>query len=666
MKPCSKDLKRLVIVALFTFFLFSLLVLQFYKIQIIEKEKWVKIAKRQHQLVISERARRGLFYSNTSIKEGHPQAPEPLMVDVPAFHLYADPLSIPEALRDVLSTTICHILKLPKEDQAHIRAQFDKKSRSRKLALWLAPDEKKAIQNFFLPFAKEHKIARNALFFIQDYKRSYPFGKLLGPLLHTVREEKDPVTGGLVPTGGLEMLFNKYLTGKDGKRVILRSPRHPLDTGKVITPPENGADVYLTINQYLQAIAEEEIEKAVIRAEAKGGWAVMMDPYTGEVLALAQYPFFDPTNYRSFFNDPKLQEHTKIKAVTDPFEPGSTMKAITIAVTMQANAELKKEGKKEIFSPNEKVETRNTHFPGRSKPLKDLQNYNYMNLSLGMQKSSNIYMARMIQRVIDAKGADWYRKTLQDIFGFGIKTGVEIPSESVGLLPTPGKKHPSGALEWSAPTPYSLAMGHNVLATTFQMLRAYAIIANGGLDVQPTLVRKIVKTRADGTEKILYEHAPKGAKQLLDPGISRDLIQVMKYVTKPGGSAWRADIPGFTEAGKTGTSEKIVNNQYSKKDHISSFVGMAPAKNPRFVLMIVIDEPVKRFIPGVGKNQMGGVCAAPVFRLIGERALAYLGVEPDDPYGYPKGDPRHDAKKADLADEIQGLLRLNQAWNGGG
>jgi len=664
MTPSSKELKRLLIVALFTFFLFALLILQFYKIQILECDKWVHIAKKQHQQLIKEKAKRGLFYSNTSVKEGHKEEAQAFLCDIPTFHLYADPLSIPTEKRDGVSRLLNQVLQLKGEEFLKLRAQLDKISRSRRLTLFLDQEQQKAIQKLWLPFAKKEKIASNALFFIQDFKRSYPFGKLLGPLLHTVREEKDPKTGEVVPTGGLEMLFNNYLTGKDGKRLILRSPRHPLDAGELISSPENGADVYLSINHYLQAIAEEEIEKAVVQAEAKGGWAVMMEPNSGEILALAQYPFFDPSDYRKFFNDPKLQEQTKIKAVTDPYEPGSIMKPITIAVTMQANAELKQSGKKEIFSPSEKLETRNTHFPGRSKPLKDLYSHNYMNLPLAMQKSSNIYMARMVQRVVEAKGAEWYRHALQTIFGFGIKTGVEIPSESGGLLPTPGKKHPSGALEWSAPTPYSLAIGHNILATSMQMLRAYAIIANGGFDVQPTVVRSIIKTKSDGSRETLFTHQPQEPKRLLDPQISRELIRVMKYVTKPGGTAWRADVPGYTEAGKTGTSEKIIGGTYSKKDHISTFIGFTPAENPRFVLIVVIDEPATKYIPGVGKNHMGGFCAAPAFARIAERSLHYLGVEPNDPHGYPKGDPRHNPKQADWFEETQELLKLHKAWNG--
>lgn len=143
----------------------------------------------------------------------------------------------------------------------------------------------------------------------------------------------------------------------------------------------------------------------------------------------------------------------------------------------------------------------------------------------------------------------------------------------------------------------------------------------------------------------------------------QEIVCAMKYNTKPGGTSSRADIFGYTEVGKTGTSEKVINGQYSKKDHISTFVGFAPLSNPCFVLLIAIDDPEYKYIEGVGKNQLGGVCCAPAFREIGTRALQYLGVEPDDPFGFPPGDPRHDAQKADWYKETKELKELFDQWN---
>jgi cell division protein FtsI (penicillin-binding protein 3) len=295
--------------------------------------------------------------------------------------------------------------------------------------------------------------------------------------------------------------------------------------GKIIDPPENGSDIYLTINHYLQAIAEEEIENGVKKSKAKSGWAVMMDPHTGAILALAQYPFFPPYEYREFFNDPKLIEHTKIKAVTDANEIGSVMKPITLACALLANKCLEKEGKDCVFSMNEKMATSNGSFPGRKKPLKDTHTHNFLNAYMAIQKSSNIYVARLVDRIIKSLGNEWYRLQLEEVFGFGQRTLIELPGEVKGLLPRIGKRHPSGALEWSTPTPYSLAMGHNIQATSLQILRAYAIIANGGFKVQPTIVKKIIKNHEvilDNTWNLTTK------ERVLDADIVGDIANVVK------------------------------------------------------------------------------------------------------------------------------------------
>lgn len=651
MIPTAQDRKRLVFVSLFLFTLFTLLIAQFYKIQIVEGEKWSLAAKKQHHLVVVEPFKRGLFYSNTTIKKGHPEKPQPFVVDVLKFHLYADPQAIGENHRLEVVTNLSKLLKLEAQDIKKLEFQLSKKSHSRKLVMWLKPQMQNVIEKWWFPFAKAKKIPRNALFFVQDYKRSYPFGKLLGQVLHTLREDKDVKTSESIPTGGLELIFHNQLKGREGKRVILRSPRNPLDTGKVVIAPEDGADVYLTINHYLQAIAEEEIEKAVKNANAKGGWAVMMHPKTGEILALAQYPWFDPSSYRYYFNNPKFEENTKIKALTDPFEPGSTMKPITLAVALKANIELKKQGKPPLFSPLEKVATGIGHFPGRRKPLKDLHTHRFLNMYMGLQKSSNVYMAKMIQRVIEKMGDEWYRNSLRDIFGFGVKTKVELPGESSGLLPMPGKKHPNGTLEWSKATPFSLAMGHNLLVNSLQMVRCYAILANGGFDVQPTILRKIVKKNREGEEREVFPHTAIAHNLILEPEIVSNVTRAMRYVTKPGGTAVKGDIPGYTEGGKTSTSEKIVNGVYSKKNHISTFIGFAPTKNPEVVLFVAIDEPECKYIPGVGKNQLGGQCCAPAFREIGLRTLQYLGIAPDDVEGN------------EWMDNVKSLKKLYTEWN---
>lgn len=665
-KITIEDRKRLILIALFIFALFAILIAQFFNIQITQGEKWTHEARKQHFFTIDEPFVRGSFISNTFITRGHAEPSQKFVVDIQKYHLYIDPLSIPKKQRDPIAHYLSNVLKQADEERVHLRQQFEIKSRSRKLAMWLDPDLQDTIFKWWLAYAKEHKIARNALFFISDYQRSYPFGKLLGQVLHTIQAQKDENTKQALPTGGLELHFNSYLQGKQGKRLLMRSPRHAFETGEVITPPENGADVYLTINHCLQAIAEEEIAKGVKKCKGKGGWAVMMDPHTGEILALAQYPFFYPPDYQKHFNDPHLIEHTKVKAVTDANEPGSVVKPFTVATALMANEHLQKMHEKPLFDPAEMLPTSSGHFPGR-KDLKDLSHHSYMNMNMAVRRSANIYMARIVERIINRLGNAWYRGVLSETFGFGQKTFIELPAESAGLLPRIGKKHPNGALEWSTPTPFSLAIGHNIQLNSIQTVRAWSILANGGYMVNPTLVRKIIKKNPDGTETILLDHTQeerrKNFPRVLSEPIVKEIVTALKYVTKPGGSGQRGDVWGYTEVGKSGTAEKIINGVYSKTQNVATFVGFTPLTNPAFVLLVTIEEPESCYIPGIGRNTRGGIATAPVFREIALKSLEYLGIKPDDPYGYPVGDPRYDSEKADWIQETRKLQEMYEKWN---
>lgn len=663
----NADRMRLIFVSIGIFLLFSLLVVKFYRIQIVEGEKWAQEAKKQHFLIVKEPFHRGVFFSNTSVKKGHPENTQSFVVDVQKFHLYVDPESIPTRFRKAIANQLISILDIPQLEQHNFRSQFYKKSRSRKLAMWLDDDTRGKILEWWNPIAFRQKIPRNALFFVNDYQRSYPFGKMLGQVLHTIQCNKDEKTNQAVPTGGLELYFNSYLKGKQGKRRLMRSPRNSFETGEVIALPQHGADIHLTINHCLQAIAEEEIAKGVKKSKAKAGWAVMMDPYTGEILALAQYPFFDPTDYQSYFNNPQLVENTRIMALSDANEPGSVMKPITIAIALKANEVLRERGEKPVFSPTEKTASSNGHFKGRSKPISDTHVHYFLNMDMALQKSANIYMSRLVESVITRLGKDWYRASLQDCFGLGKKTNIELPAESSGVLPLPGKKHPNGTLEWSASTPHSMAFGHNVQVTSMQLVRAYGVFANGGYLVNPTIVRKMIKNYPDGSREVLLDNTKLERRnsfpRVLSPEIVQAVVRAMKYVTKPGGTASRANIWGYTEAGKTGTSNKIVNGSYSPTLYWPTFVGFAPLNHPAFVLLVTMDEPEYGYQVGVGKKHHGGTCTAPVFRDIATRALEYLGIPPDDPHGYPSGDPRHDPEKADWLPEVQRLQALYESWN---
>lgn len=424
--------------------------------------------------------------------------------------------------------------------------------------------------------------------------------------------------------------------------------------GPVLEKAQNGADVYLTINHYIQAIAERALEEGVKKHQAKGGWAIMMHPSTGEIYALAQYPFFSPDDYRKFYNDPDLLEDTKVRAVTDLFEPGSIMKPMIMAVALQASLECQQEKKQPLFTPQEMIATHLGNIKGSSFRLKDMRRHKYLNMYMALQKSSNIYVGKVLERVLEEKGDEWYRNKLIEVFSFGKKTNIELPGEANGLVPRQGLYHPNGRPEWSRPTPYVIGLGHNILLNSMQIIRSFATVINGGFEVEPTIIKTIINSSIE--EK--YQRAKHKKKQVLDSWVSQEIIKALKYVTKPGGSGRRADIVGYTEGGKTGTSEKIVDGKYSKKKYISSFIGFAPAQDPCFVLLVVIDEPVAKYIPGIGRNNQGGACAAPIFKEIAQKALQYLGTPPDDPLSL-KRDHRH----KDWVWEVNQLKQLYDQWN---
>ena len=201
----GSDRIRLVCLAFFIFCLFALLIAQFYRIQIVEGEKWTTQAQRQHYFYVKEPFLRGLFYSNTAIKRFNSETPQKLVVDIQKFHLYADPESIPARFRNTVAKNLIGMLDIPKTEEKAFRSNFYRKSRSRKLAMWLDKEERDQLLLWWQPFAKKYRIPRNSLYFVTDYQRSYPFGKLLGQALHTMQNNKDEKTQQAVPTGGLEL-----------------------------------------------------------------------------------------------------------------------------------------------------------------------------------------------------------------------------------------------------------------------------------------------------------------------------------------------------------------------------------------------------------------------------------------------------------------------------
>ena len=654
-----KERTRLILIIAVLLFLFSLLVYRFAHLQLVEEDKWQKVADGQHFFTVQEPFQRGTFYGK-SYKTGEAKR---LVYDLFRHHLYIDPITIPSSFHPEIIGALTQFLGI---DSEILQNNLKKKSRSRKIAVWLTESEKEKVALWWGAFAKKHKIPKNALYFVGDYKRSYPYGEMLGQVLHTIQYQKDETTKQGLPTGGLELYFDSFLRGKMGAKKRMRSPINQFEIGQMIKEPQDGADVYLTIDPVIQAICEEEIEDGVKTYKAKRGWAMMMDPKTGKVMALAQFPPFYPPAYPLYFSSPEKAHDTRVKSIIDMQEPGSSFKALTVAMALLANHELEARNEPPLFSVEEKISTQDGHFPGRKKVLSDTKFHKYCDMNIAIQKSSNVYMAILMDRMVNRLGEQWVRDCYTKKFGFGEKTGIELSPEAAGAVPRLNHFHPNGKLEWSKATPYSLGMGHNILVTSVQMLRAYSIFANGGRLVKPTLIEKITRKKG-GKEEVLVSYAKKQSDEfpkVLQDDVVRDVVHALKYTTKEGGTARKAEVPGYTEAGKTSSPKKVVNGKYSETHYIPSFIGFTPAADAKLVLIVTLDEPHYGFLKEVGgRSNLGGTSCAPIFSKIALRTLRYLGVAEDDPFGHPAGDPRRDPKKADWLKEVSLLKQKYDSWN---
>ncbi len=629
---------------------YSFLIFHFFRLQILQNGYWSSLAAKQHCLIIKEDAPRGRFFSNPSVVPHQGDKAVVFSVDVPKYHFYVDSLNVPVQYREKIATSICDLIKAP-EKKSWVIKQLSKRSRSRCIQKWLDAEQKHNIEQWWKHFAKKCRLSSNALYFSKHFQRSYPFGSLLGCVLHTIGENVDSQLGHYLPTGGLEMQFDTYLRGTPKERLLLRSPRRVIEKGAG-PPPTAGSDVYLTIDASLQAICEEELDIGVRQAEAKSGWAILMDPRSGEVYAMAQTPKFDLANYKACFQEEALRSYAQFQGIVSPFEPGSTCKIITAALALLANEELLKRGQAPLFDTTEKIACASGHLKGRKADLKDVNYHKFLNLNMAIAKSSNIYIAKLVEKIIDRLGPFWYYEQLRRL-GLGQKTGIEYPAEASGFLPVPPSPGKAG-VGWSSNTPYSLSFGYNLLANGMQILRIFSAMVNKGECMPPTLVKKIRCPERGDLD------LPKREKVRLFPEhIASVLVEAMRYVT----TKRRVDIPGYSEGGKSGTVEKLKKGGYDKKEHFAYFIEFAPATHPRLILIVGVDEPPYRRIPGIGRAFFGAQCAGPICREIMKRSLSYLGIDRDDPYGYPPLDPRSKEGEGQWHREIKQLEELYQLWN---
>ena len=414
--------------------------------------------------------------------------------------------------------------------------------------------------------------------FIKEDRRFYPKKELAAQLLGYVGTEN---TG----LAGIEAAYDSQISGSLGK-LLYQTDARGRAFSRLERPPTAGATVELTIDEYLQHIAERELRDAVASNRAAGGTVVMMSPKTGEILALANEPTFNPNAYRN-----ASEEHRRNRAVQDIYEPGSTFKVVTASAAIEER----------MIDVDDMIDVSGGKIRFGSRVIDDTHDYGTLSFTDVMVKSSNVGAIK-VGLSLGAERLGLYVRR----FGFGRALSPDFPGETPGIVWDP-RKLDSSALA-------SMSMGYQVGVTPLQMVAAVSSVANGGELIQPRVVRALVR---DGKR---VEVKPTILGRTVSKDTAVTLTGIMEQIVERG-TATQAQIAGYTIAGKTGTASKLVNGRYSHSDYFASFVAFLPSRNPVATIIVVIDSPHAR-------GYYGGPIAGPVFQRIAEATLRHLGVPP--------------------------------------
>ena len=494
----------------------------------------------------------------------------PLALDVPLKDVCADPMAIIKnnCVRET-AEALSAVLDMPVDELA---VKINKPGRAYAL-----------IKRTVLPdLAEPIAILDLKGIYLRDrMDRYYPHKNFLCHVLGFVNHKGDGCYG-------VEQCKDKHLRGIPG---YLQSKKDALQRElywerEQVVPPLAGADVYLTIDQYIQYIAEEAVQQAMLEHRAKAAWAIVQRVSTGEILALVNRPAFDLNEFRTADGDSKLN-----RAVGAVYEPGSTLKAITFASVLN-------EG---LVTPQTRLDCENGAWLYGKRLLRDYHPYGILTVADGIKKSSNILTAKLALRLGDDDLYAYIRG-----FGFGNQLGVDLPGEEAGILHAPDR--------WSKISATRIAIGQGIAVTALQMLAAYNAIANDGILMRPYIISHV--QRENGP--VFDSRRP----EILGRPISRETAATMRHllsrVTEEGGTGKRAAVEGFRVAGKTGTAQKPVPGGYSLTDYVASFVGFLPAESPEIGIIVVVDAPQP--------VHTGGRVAAPVFKKIASQTVRYLGI----------------------------------------
>jgi len=415
---------------------------------------------------------------------------------------------------------------------------------------------------------------------LEENKRFYPKGKLAAHLLGRVDIDT-------IGASGVEREYNSVLEGKIGKRFFLKDAKRRDYRMEIVEEPESGRDLILTIEETIQYIAEKELERAIMDSEAKWGTVIIGEPSTGEILAMANYPTYDLNNPPSI--PARLDRNSSIHHL---FEPGSTFKIVTASGALEAKS----------INLNETFDCSKGSIYVAGKTIRDHHRFEILSFPEVIIHSSNVGTVQIGQQT----GKDTIYRTIK-AFGFGQKTGIDLPAEEKGIFRTLDR--------WTKISVSSLSIGYEISVTAIQMLQTINTIANKGIIVPPRVVKKILISTDEEKEK------PIRSKRIISEETALTLTSILQNVIREG-TGTAAQIKGFEIAGKTGTAQKFDHSKgsYSSSSHIASFVGFVPVKNPVLSMVVVIDDPKGLYY--------GGQVAAPVFREIASQVLRYLGIPP--------------------------------------
>ena len=529
-------------------------------------------------------ARRGSIYS------AHGKD-YPFAKSVPFWEYHLDPVSLTNAVvrpkgekhprtPAAILKTIADALKL---DYGKVKKMAaNTKNRYQFLALSSDPEAHRTLAN-------SHLVAGVAI--ADQQVRQYLHGRHLSHVLGSVNAEG-------CGSAGLEQRFNRELTGMPGTIKGMRDARgrELYDKRKISIDPIPGADLYLTIDHNIQFETEDALKWGLKEYGAGSGWCIVMDAKTGAILSMASLPDFEPLNFGRVSDNAKVN-----RAVSFVYEPGSVMKVITAAAAIDAG----------FVSPGsvyntDRYDKRYYKLPGDGSHTWEPT----MTVKDAIVHSSNIVIGKL--------GYDFGPLRLHDAmkrFGFGEKTGIELPGEQYGILPNPRKRM------WDKASQSRAAIGQFVAVTPIQLVSAYQSIANDGIRMKPYLVDRIVEH--DGTTA--FRHAPEPLGRTVSAQTAKTMREVMLGVASPQGTARRAAIRGYSVAGKTGTAQKALHGRYQDGLYRASFCGIVPASDPRLVILVTLDFDQRT------KFHQGGNSSGPVFKRVAMAALRYLMVQPDRP-----------------------------------